>query len=1078
MPERLKTTERVIPLKRILIANRGEIAVRAAETLQRRGIQAVVPYSATDAESMITRIADATPGWKLAPLGGTSQEQSYANAAKMLQTAQLHRCDGIFLGYGFLAENEDFVRMCEQSNPPIRILAPSSRAMEVTGNKIKAREIAKKVRLGRIHGSIPVLEGTGSLLSADMALEAAHQSGFPVMLKDPDLGGGSGNIVVRTEEELRKAYRNLRMRQGNKELYLERFIERATHVEIQIAADHYGNVISLGERDCTMQRRNQKIIEESPSPHVPKEVIEHMKEAAVKFAKEVNYSGIGTWEFIVDMDRKDRHGNPRWYFMEVNPRIQVEHGVTELQTGVDIVNLMIDIAEERRLPFTQEQIQARGHTIEARVYAEDPQRNFEQVSGKLDVFDLQMTKGIRIDTGYQQGDTVSSWFDGILGKIVSHGYSREDARAKLVEYLRSMGISLPNNAHLLIELLDSEAFRKAQGSTTFVEKWWQQRLRDMVHINDFMKDGVPTQFPPSRTFDPSRLPNDVTIPTRRSDVPLNRAQREEAKKVRGEDSQAEYEFYERDGIRLVLYSHTYDGKAKAGPFGVGEGNLFSDAVKLAHDAQTFLVTIVPTTGINQDDNNAGLIQMRAGISDLITMPPLLHVNIFAGSAYGGPPASFLGVADLQIAIDSEDTKIGITGPYMVAKTCGIEPKGLKAEDIYQDLPEGMHSPSRAFKNRWVDMLEPSQGSAADKIFHIAHILGYPSMITDPNVIFRPQEPVSRQLINPVERFDREGGQRGRFGRLMSRFHHDRSRKPAPKEILPTKYMKLDPNERLRVIRHPDRPTAVDLIMHTSVFDDAVLLSSDLHVEGADQYPATIFAIAKIADMPVAVVGLQTQRVRDETTGEIKKVYGPQTPADWEYLLRMLSLAKKLQLPLILLGDTEGADCKQESEDRGQLSKLASVISATEAYPFPVLSVNIGMKGSGGGETLIGPLDAAADFENAMSFVAADSVQYWIETGRWIDSSSPPEKQEELRRFILQLRDATAEVRRDELFQIDEIILEGPGGAHLHPEFVSANLRRWAISQLSMLMKLDHEALEKRRRERTQRARQVGTVPNL
>jgi acetyl-CoA carboxylase carboxyl transferase subunit alpha len=266
----------------------------------------------------------------------------------------------------------------------------------------------------------------------------------------------------------------------------------------------------------------------------------------------------------------------------------------------------------------------------------------------------------------------------------------------------------------------------------------------------------------------------------------------------------------------------------------------------------------------------------------------------------------------------------------------------------------------------------------------------------------------------------------------------------------------------------DRPTAADLIdKNARIFDDATALTSVLHIDGAEQFPPIIAAVAQLNNKPVFVLGQQTQRVVDEKTGKKVKVYDPQKPQDWEYTERMIGFAKRLQLPIILIGDTTGADCLPESEDRNQSHKIAHIIKDLDSYPYPVISINIGFKGSGGGETFIRTFDAAADFENALSYVSDPMVQYWILTGRWIDRNSPKDKQQELEKFTEQLKDSTAEIRM-QTHQIDAIIKEGKDGAHVDPTIAASNLRNWLKKQLTQLEKYSSEELLSRRHERIEK----------
>lgn len=1071
--EQARVPEQIEPLRKVLIANRGEIAVRAARAFEKRAIAAVVPYAFGDEQTLIVRIAERNkdPGWELAPIGGTMQEESYANPQKMLDTAILHECDAVFLGYGFLAEDPLFVQAGEKAG--IRMLAPPSKVMELSGNKILAREEAKKVRIGAF-AHIPIIEGGGNLPTFDAALRTARDIGFPVMLKDPDLGGGMGNRVARNEEELERAFVELRSAPDNKEVFLERYIEHAVHVEVQIAADSHHNVVSLEERDCTLQRKHQKIIEESPSPHINDATRQIIQTAAVNFARHIGYSGIGTWEFLVDLDRRGhgRHGEQDWYFMEINPRIQVEHPVTEEQTGIDIVDLMIDIEEGRPLPFTQESVQSLGHTIEARVYAENPERNFTDDSGTLELFAYAQLPNVRVETGYEQDDTVSPWYDKTICKVIAHGNTREEARHNLVQSLLSLQITgVSHNKDFLLELLDTPEFREGKAHTTFIEEWWRNRQRERIHgLEDFIGNGTFIPYSSSHSLDTALLPQNITVASRSQERPVISYDEylEEQRQRSGKESALEYGTMERDGIQFVLARLDYD--FLTGTLGIAEGWSFQDACRLAYERGLPLMTISSSAGARQHENTLALAMMNATVDALSRYPPAFHVNIYTGNVYGGVPASYAGVADLQIAIEGN---IGFTGPYPLAKTMLKEPASFRAEDAYAVLPEGTHSPLRHLEKRNIHMLFPSLRRASDSITHLLHMVRIPETITDTRLLYQPRESIGLQRALDGTHLNQLGRN---VQRIVKNWRFWQKRELPEQIIFAAEYPPLPPIERLSIIEHPNRPTAADLIdTNAYIFEDALLLSSHITRENTDQLPPIIAAIAQIDGLPVFILGHQTQRRRDEM-GKTIKYYDSQKPEDWEYTEQMVQFAKKLGLPIILFGDTQGADCLPESEDRNQSHKIARILRLFNEYPFPTISVNIGMKGSGGGETFIRPMDAAADFENAMSFVSAPMVQYWILTGKWIDHTSSAPQQEELRRFIEQLHDATAEGRLA-TYQIDKIIKEGRGGAHIDPRIPSQELRTWFVEQLRSLRKITQRELLMRRRERIDRVMQVGVVEN-
>ncbi len=1054
--------EVITPIQKLFIANRGEIAVRAARACQERNISAVIPYSLEDSDALITRIAD-QQGWELAPIGGTSAQESYSDPDKILEEATFRQCDAIFLGYGFLSENADFIRKCEEAK--IRVLAPPSPVMDLAGNKIKARETAKKVKIGPL-SHIPVLEGTGNLATFRDASKSAEALTYPVMLKDPDTGGGMGNLVVKDKAELESAYRQLRMRDGNREVYMEHLIANAVHVEVQIAADNYGNVVSLGERDCTMQRRHQKIIEESPSPNISPKLARTIQKAAINFAKDIDYRGVGTWEFIVDTDRQGKTNEPAWYFMEINPRIQVEHPVTEEQTGVDIVGLMIDIAEGRKLKLAQKDISPNGHTIEARVYAENPRKGFELSPGKLDMLRVPETPGIRVEAGVSEGDEISSWYDPTVLKAIAHGENREDARNKLIEFLIKLELTgVSSNRELLIELLATPEFTNSTMTTTFIERWWNNKLKEKSRgLERFIDGGVFTVLPPSRKLAIELLPQDVKVPRRNSDEPISYSQyRQEMAARRDSESYAEYGFYERDGIRYILYR--LDGQ-----LGIDEGTAFEDACKLANSEGLPLVTIVSSGGAEQQQNTIALHQMRTTIQALNKYPPSMHINVDVGGVYGGVPASFAGVADLKIIVEA-NTRKGFTGPFIVAKSLGLDPQSDRASDAYQVLPPGTHTSISCFWDRTVDIVTPNLEVASEKIAHLMHILNDPATITDPNIVFAPRETIGqREAFDRTTKPDQPGQTfvawiRNKVGGTLWDSH-----KPSKGEIiLPPRPENLPIMKRLEIIQHPDRPTTADLIdTRSELFDDAFFLSNSIRVDGVDQYPTVVAAITSIEGRPMCVIGHQTQRVKN-SDGNEKKVYDPQKPKDWVYMKHIMELAEKRKLPLILLGDTKGADPSPEAESAGQSNNIAEIIKLTDLYPYPVLSINTGIDGSGGGHTIIHPADAAADFENALSFVSAPVVQWWIMTGQWKDENN-------LEEFLNQLHDATSQGRM-ETGQIDAIIPEGKGGAHKDPRVSVRFLRDWIKMELEKLDDLPTKQLQERRWERGRMINERVTRPN-
>lgn len=1076
--EKLASPENIKPIQRLFIAQRGESAIGALQACEKRlqrgeKIEVVVPYTFSELNSIASQMVakHTDDGWKLTPMAGTRQEQNFANPDRLLMAAlaspDSSGCDTIYLGHGFLSEDKDFIKRCEEAG--IRVLAPPSAVMEVTGNKIRARQIAKQTKIGRI-ATIPIVEGTDDLKNFEEAVKAADRLAYPVMLKDPDLGGGKGNRVAKNKQELEDEWKILKGKPENKQLFLERYIEHAVHVEIQIIADKYGNVVALGERDCSTQRDDQKIIEESPSPRISDRLRGVLQTAAVNFAKNIGYQGVGTWEFLVDLDRKGRGGDRAWYFMEVNPRIQVEHRVTEEVTGIDIVETMMDIAEGKPLPFTQEQIIPQGHAIELRIYAEDPLRKFAPSPGKIDVFRYPEKEGVRVAPSVAEGDSLSPWYDRTLMLAVAKGTTREEARRKLVEFALELEISgVSSNLSFGLELLNSEAFRDGRMTTRYAEEYWRERTKQKIHSGGIINGGSVSKQEPSLRFNPEAMLQNTTIIPDRIDGEKNEQRQtisyskylEKTKQRTGKDCAAEYYIVAREGVRFVIYDLDYN--VLGGTLGVQEGNVFEDACKLANKEHLPLVTISRSGGARQWENSLALFQMGRTIAALEEFPPSLFINIYAGPVYGGVPASFAGVADVEMAVDSPDTHIGFSGPYIVAKNSGKKPASFGADDAYKVLPEGTHTAIKQYEDRNVHILISNLEEAGGTISHLIHInrRGLREAITDPNFRFIPrQELIHREVYGRVLRLDRPDR---RFTAWMRSFGSFLERHRPSRSIREVSLEPLTVAQKMEILNRGDRPTAADLLdPRLGLVDDSTFLTSPpFEFPEIQQYPSIIAACANIGDLDLFVLGQQTQRVYDPEKKIWMKKYEGQKPEDWEYVLHMLNVAHKLRLPVLLLGDTNGADPSPQSESRNQSHKIAKVIQEINRYPYPVLSGLIGLKGSGGGETFIRPLDFAFDTENALSFVATPEVQYWIIANKWIDGTSTDEEKAELAWYINQLRDATAQGRL-ELKMIDTIIKEGAGGAHLHLQFFAREMRREITQVLPSLLRLSQRELLERR----------------
>ena len=460
-------------IQKILIANRGEIAVRIMRTAKRMGIRTVAIYSEIDHDSMHVAMAD-----EASCIGHSDLSETYLNISRIIETAKDANCDAIHPGYGFLAENPLFVKACHDAG--IIFIGPGPEAMKVMGNKIEAREFVKRT-------GVPMTEGVNGS-PADL-IRTAPAIGFPVLLKAAAGGGGKGMRVVyepgELQEAIESASRQAKAYFGDDTVYIEKYIEEPRHIEVQILGDEYGNIIHLFERECSIQRRYQKIIEESPSPTLNEKVRRKMGEAAVRIGKEAKYSSAGTIEFLVDK-------NLNFYFLEMNTRIQVEHPVTELVTGIDIVEEQIHIASGQKLRFTQDEIRQTGHAIECRIYAEDPSNNFRPSPGQMSLYIEPRMPGIRVDSGMNSATEVKSSFDPMISKLVVYGKDRDEARLLGLAALKDYTIhGIRTNITFLSALLESQAFISNSISTKFCD----EHLESILAAVEEDKKSLPLHIP-------------------------------------------------------------------------------------------------------------------------------------------------------------------------------------------------------------------------------------------------------------------------------------------------------------------------------------------------------------------------------------------------------------------------------------------------------------------------------------------------------------------------------------------------------------------------------------------------------
>ena len=442
-------------MNKILIANRGEIAVRIIRTCKEMNIKTVAIYSQADKDALHTKLADES-----ICVGPAISSKSYLNVKNIIEAANITGADSIHPGFGFLSENAKFAKICEESN--IKFIGPNSKAIDLLGNKSNAKEIMK-------NAGVPVIPGSdGSIKGIKDAIKIAQKIGYPVILKAAAGGGGKGIRIVNNEEEIENSYNLVKQEAkssfNDDEIYIEKYIKNPRHVEIQILADEHGNVIHLGERDCSIQRNNQKILEETPSTVIDDKLRNKMGDVAIKAAKTANYTSCGTIEFLVDSDKN-------FYFMEMNTRIQVEHPITEMRTGIDIVKEQIKIAAGEKLKYKQKEIDFRGHSIECRINAENPSKNFMPCPGRITGLNLPGGNGIRIDTAIYEGYMVPTAYDSMIAKIITHGTTRNEAIAKMKRALEELVIEgIDTNVDFLFQIIKNPNFIRGDFDTSFINK--------------------------------------------------------------------------------------------------------------------------------------------------------------------------------------------------------------------------------------------------------------------------------------------------------------------------------------------------------------------------------------------------------------------------------------------------------------------------------------------------------------------------------------------------------------------------------------------------------------------------------
>ena len=441
-------------IKKILIANRGEIAVRIIRACREMGIRTVAIYSEADKNALHKTLAD-----EAICIGPAPSIKSYLNQKAILEAACLTGSDSIHPGYGFLSENAEFAKICEEMG--IKFIGPNYKLIDLLGNKSKAKETMK-------NAGLPVVPGSeGLVLSKEQAIQIAKKIEYPVILKASAGGGGRGIRIAHNEKELEKEYDIVKQEAlisfKDDSIYIEKYIENPRHVEIQVLADEHGNVVHLGERDCSVQRRNQKVLEETPSGILKEETRKKMGETTVKAVKEIGYTNAGTIEFLVDKNQK-------FYFMEMNTRVQVEHPVTEMVTGIDIIKEQIKIANGDFLSYSQNNITFTGNSMEVRINAENPEKGFMPSPGTITELHLPGGNGVRVDTAIYSGYTVPPTYDSMLAKVIVHGKDRNESIAKLKSAIAELVVDgIQTNADFILKILSNKDFVTNNYDTSFIQ---------------------------------------------------------------------------------------------------------------------------------------------------------------------------------------------------------------------------------------------------------------------------------------------------------------------------------------------------------------------------------------------------------------------------------------------------------------------------------------------------------------------------------------------------------------------------------------------------------------------------------
>lgn len=1017
-------------IRKVLIDNRGEIALRILRTCRKLGVGAVIAYSARDAESLPVREAlelgqdDERYGAVL--VGGDTADTSYDDSAGVIVAAKAYGCDAVHPGYGFLSERADAAEAVAAAG--LIFIGPPADVIRQVGNKSAARALAERC-------AVPVMPASKLLHRYAEAVEAVAAIGFPVVLKADIGGGGMNNLFVETAPELEEKFENFSLRNPGG-FYVEKKLDHARHIELQVAADTHGSVVVLGERDCTAQRKAQKVIEEAPVLIAPEAVLKNMRESAIKMAKTVEYTGVGTWEFLFDPATND------FYFMEINPRVQVEHTVTEeCYDNLDIVAWQLAIAAGDPLPEVPKR--RSNHVIQLRLYAEDPRNDFRPCPGILELLRFPETDAsLRIDRGYDEGDPLPAGFDTTIAKIIVNGATREEARLRALEALETTLVSgVTTNRDFLRWLLNTPEFTENTIWTTFIEPAWQAEQRNRFRdTKRFFAEGNFAEHAMPASFVVSDYLQDISY-TRRG-----------AERRYSEDLERQHDnnpsscgfrygiFTAQDGTKMAV--GYWDFSVMGGTLGSEEGAAVAALFELAHSEKLPVVTITASSGARQQEGAKALEMMDVMMAARWKCAPPLFVNVYSGMNFGGVTVSLAESADISIAVSG--SQIGFAGPDLVARMMG--------KQNGRDLETGAHSAEDAYANRSIDLLVEDLAEARDRIVQLCGVLSgkADSAYSHPSYL----------AVVPTRRYDRAPSER--FGTLIA----DLAGRVDPVRF-PDKATGGTVTEIRKRLSDPARLTAADFLDDTfGLFDSAAPLSLRQIKETAEEYPPVIGALVVFEGQPLLVLGQQTQR-RHTSEGMLEKVYVAPRARDFRWALRKVELAQRLSLPVVLFCDTTGGDASLSEEAEGvsrAISDFLSIFYKPGGADVPTISITIGENGSGGGLTFGRPLDAAADLENALTFVATPDAQVKILTDTW------PENEAASAAIVNQLQDATA-VGRRKLGQIDTVIPEGDSAT------TAKAIHSFLASQLPTLLALTPEERLNRRFDRIAEAGTFGLHKN-